>query len=92
MRRAPRLNEDAMQSAELQIPQLATQAGRAAHQRATENQTSPLVMKSSTGQLVMRATGGGDTVVIKNLPASTPSRAGTVLIRASRPSKKASAR
>lgn len=92
MRRVPRLNEDAMQSAELRIPQLAAQAGRAAHLRATENQTSPLVMKSATGQLVMRAAGGADTVVIKNLPASTPSRAGTVLTRAHRPGKKAAAR
>ena len=92
MRRVPRLNEDAMQSAELRIPQLATQAGRAAHRRATENQTSSLVMKSASGQLVMRKAGGGDTVVIKNLPASTPARAGTVLTRTSRSIKKASTR
>ncbi len=91
MRRTPPLNEVSMQSAELRIPQLATQAGRAAHLRATQSQTSPLVMKSASGQLVARAI-GGTVVVIKSLPASTPARAGMVLTRASKPSKKASDR
>jgi len=79
-----------MLSAESRIPQLATQAGRAAHQRAV-SQAGPLVMKSASGQLVARQAGGAE-VVIKNLPASTPARAGTVLKRAAKTPKKASAR
>lgn len=90
MSRSRPLDEAAMSSAEARIPQLATQAGRAAHQRAVA-QSSPLVMKSAQGQLVVRQAGGAE-VVIKNLPATTPVRAGTVLKRGSAAPKKASAR
>ena len=80
MRRPLPLSEASMQAAESSIPQLATQAGRAAHQRAVA-QSGSLVMKSASGQLVARQASGA-VVVIKNLPASTPVRAGTVLTRA----------
>ena len=92
MRPSPTLNEEAMLSAELRIPQLAAQAGRAAHQRATANPSSSLVMTSASGQLVKRVAGDGGTVVIKTLPASTPARPGTVLTRASRLGPKAGGR
>lgn len=69
-----------MQSAEQQIPELATRAGRAAHARALRDQTGTLVMKTASGQLVARQAGGTE-VLLKKLPASTPVRAGTVLTR-----------
>lgn len=81
-----------MQSAEAQIPQLASRAGRAAHERAVNSHTSTLVMKTPGGQLVARQAGGAE-VVIKTLPASTPVRAGTVFRRERRsPDQKASSR
>jgi len=92
MGRITRLDEDAMRTAESQIPQLAAKAGKAAHLRAMSNGSTTLVMKSATGQLVLRKAGGQDTVVIKNLPASTPMRVGTVLRRKIGPSKKAPSR
>ena len=79
MRRIPPISEVAMRSAESSIPQLATQAGRAAHQRALA-QTGWVVMKSASGQLVEQHA-SGRVVVIKTLPASTPTRAGLVLKR-----------
>jgi hypothetical protein len=79
-----------MQSAELQIPQLATQAGRAAHLRAV-GQGSGLVMKTANGQLVERQA-SGHLVVIKTLPAATATRPGMVLTRASKPVKKVASR
>lgn len=87
MRRPTPLSESSMQAAESNIPRLATQAGRAAHQRAL-SQSGQLVMKSASGQLVARQAGGTE-VVIKNLPASTPARAGMVLKRAKKLPKKA---
>ncbi|MBK9493941.1 MAG: hypothetical protein IPO08_05250 [Xanthomonadales bacterium] len=87
-----RLDEEAMRTAESRIPQLAAKAGQAAYLRATSNQAITLVMKSATGQLVLRKAGGRDTIVIKNLPASTPVRVGTVLFRTIDPSKNAPTR
>lgn len=74
------LDEDAMRLAESQIPLLATKAGRAAYARAISNPANTLVMKSADGQLVLRKAGGG-VVVLKELPAGTPARLGTVLRR-----------
>lgn len=85
MRRIPTLSELSMQSAESSIPLLATQAGRAAHERALA-QTGRVVMKSASGQLVERQA-SGKTVVIKSLPASTPVRVGEVLKRSKRAPK-----
>ena len=90
MPRPTPLSEASMQTAESSIPQLATQAGRAAHQRAVAH-AGRLVMKSASGQLVERQA-SGVVVVIKNLPASTPTRAGTVLTRAKKVPKKAATR
>lgn len=80
MRRPTPLSEASMQSAESNIPRLATQAGRAAHQRAL-SQTGHVVMKSSSGQLVKQQSNGVE-VLIKTLPSSTPAQAGMVLKRA----------
>ena len=87
MRRRPLLSEASMQSAEAQIPRLAAQAGRAAHQRAVAHASTTLVMKSANGKLVARQA-NGVVMVIKDLQASTPSRAGTVLKRRSPSTKK----
>jgi hypothetical protein len=76
-----------MRSAETSIPGLATQAGRAAHQRAMA-QAGHVVMKSASGQLVDRQA-SGQTVVIKALPATTPARTGMVLKRVKKLNKKA---
>ncbi|MBK9497364.1 MAG: hypothetical protein IPO08_23150 [Xanthomonadales bacterium] len=57
MGRVTTLNEGAMQTAELQIPQLATEAGRAAYGRAIANHSAPLVVTSACG-LVGDALGG----------------------------------
>lgn len=86
MRRTQVLDETAMQSAESQIPQLASQAGRAAHLRAVNNHAATLVMKSAAGQLVARQA-GGSVVVLKNLPASTPVEVGAVFKRATKPGR-----
>lgn len=85
MHRTPPLSEASMQSAESRIPQLAAQAGRAAHQRALAL-SGRVVMKSASGQLVEQQSSGVE-VVIKALPASTPARVGTVLKRARKPSQ-----
>ncbi len=90
MHRIPLISEVSMQSAEAAIPQLATQAGRAAHLRAL-TQTGRVVMRSASGQLVERQA-GGEVVVIKALPASTPSRAGLVLKRSKASAKTAAGR
>lgn len=82
MGRFTTLNEGAMQTAELQIPRLATQAGRAAYGRAIANHSAPLVMTSACGQLVMRLADGAGTMVLRSLPSRTPVRVGTVLTRA----------
>lgn len=76
----PPLSEASMQSAENCIPRLASEAGRAAHQRALAT-TGWVIMKSGRGSLVKRDAGGHEEV-IKDLPQSTPSSAGTVLRRA----------
>lgn len=79
MRRTPPISEATMLAAEQRIPQLAAQAGRAAHQRALAKQ-GRVVMKSATGQLVERQA-NGEVRVIKSLPASTPVQRGLVLKR-----------
>lgn len=91
MPRIPVLDEASMQSAESQIPQLARQAGLAAHQRAVCSQVAPLVMKGSSGDLVARQA-SGQVVVLKTLPAATPVRAGTVLKRVNQRAIKAGER
>ena len=80
MPRIPVLDEAAMQTAELQIPQLAHRAGLEAHRRAVNSQAATLVMKTASGVLVARQASGQETV-LKALPAATPVRAGTVLKR-----------
>lgn len=82
MSRKTLLDEAAMQAAESMIPRLATQAGRAAHQRAL-NETGRVVMKSADGQLVEQRSDGTVTV-LKTLPASTPVQKGAVLTRATK--------
>lgn len=91
MTRIPVLDEASMQTAELQIPQLAHRAGLAAHRRAVSSQATVLVMKAPSGELVARQA-SGQVVVLKPLPAATPVRAGTVLKRAARRDTQASGR
>ena len=80
MHRTRVLDEASMQSAESQIPQLASMAGRAAHRRALTSYTASLVMKTPSGQLIERQA-GGKVIVLKTLPTDTPVRAGTVFTR-----------
>ncbi|MES2186867.1 MAG: hypothetical protein V4505_20125 [Pseudomonadota bacterium] len=79
MHRARPVSEASMRAGESRIPELATQAGHAAYQRALQ-QTGAVVMKGAGGQLVeMRQ--NGSFRVLKSLPASTLVQAGLVLRR-----------
>lgn len=91
MSRPPALDEASMQSAELQIPLLARQAGQAAHQRAVGSPSITLVMKAPNGELVARQV-SGQMKVLKTLPAATPVRAGTVFRRVAKGAVKAGSR
>ncbi|WP_269630205.1 hypothetical protein [Pelomonas sp. BJYL3] len=86
MRRPAPLSEASMLNAEARIPELAAQAGRAAHQRALA-ETGRVVMKTAGGMLVERQA-SGQVVVIKRLPATTPTPTGTVLKRTKSPARK----
>lgn len=79
MNRIPRISEASMRAGEALIPELAAQAGRAAHHRALA-QNGTVLMKSASGMLVEQRANGTERVV-KPLPASTPVRAGAVLTR-----------
>lgn len=83
MRRTPPISEATMLAGEQCIPQLATQAGRAAHERALAQQ-GRVVMRSASGLLVERKASGEERV-IKALPASTPVQRGLVLKRIKTP-------
>lgn len=83
MRREPPISEASMQAGESRIPQLAAQAGKAAHERALV-ETGAVVMRSAGGQLIELRSSGA-VRVIKSLPASTPVRSGTVLRRTKKP-------
>lgn len=91
MPRIPVLDEASMQSAELQIPLLARQAGQAAHLRAVSGHATVLVMKATSGELVARQASGQMTV-LKSLPAATPVRPGTVFKRVAEHAPKANSR
>lgn len=82
MSRTSPISEASMQSAEARIPELAAQAGRAAHERALA-EAGRVVMKSANGMLVERQA-SGEVLVIKRLPDSTPAAAGAVLKRAAK--------
>lgn len=77
--RAP-LSEAAMQDAEARFPELAAQAGRAAHQRALQRLGK--VVRAQDGQLV-EARADGTVRVLHALPAATAVQRGMVLKRRS---------
>ena len=79
MSRIPSISEASMREAEDRIPELAAQAGRAAHQRAL-TQTGSVITKSADGMLVIHRA-DGDVKIIKALPPSTPVQRGLVLRR-----------
>jgi protein PhnA len=79
-----------MQAGEDLIPELAAEAGRAAHRRALI-MTGRVVMKSASGQLVERRA-DGQVLVIKPLPAETQVEPGLVLKRTKRSSSSGGAR
>lgn len=71
-----------MQAGEARIPELAAQAGHAAHQRALA-QAGAVLMRSASGMLVEQSSGGTQRI-IRPLPAGTPVRVGAVLLRRSK--------
>jgi hypothetical protein len=80
MKHRPVLSEAAMQDAEARFPELAAQAGRAAHQRALQRLGK--VVKVQDGQLV-EARADGTVQVLRVLPAATVVQRGMVLKRRS---------
>lgn len=78
MKRPPVLSEAMMQDAEARFPELAARAGRAAYQRALQQQGR--VVKSQDGQLV-EAWADGTVRVLQSLPPATPVKRGLVLTR-----------
>ncbi|NML17923.1 hypothetical protein HHL10_23410 [Azohydromonas sp. G-1-1-14] len=74
------MSEAAMQDAEARFPELAAQAGRAAHQRALQRLGK--VVKAQDGQLV-EARADGTVQVLHALPVATAVQRGMVLKRRS---------
>jgi len=74
------LSESEMLAAEQGFQKLAAMAGRKAYRMSLE-QTGSAVVKTSTGQMVVRKRDGSVTV-IKNLPMGRRVKVGTVLKRA----------
>lgn len=78
MKRIPSLTEAKMRAAEARIPELAAEAGRAAHQRALSQ--AGKVVKVANGAVIEQHADGSSRV-IELLPPATKVRKGLVLVR-----------
>jgi hypothetical protein len=78
MKRRQPISEAHMLDAEARFPELAAQAGRAAHERTLAS--TGRVVKAIKGQ-VIEAKNDGSIRVLQQLPPATPVKKGLVLVR-----------